>query len=139
MELEEDSPLLTGARARVTWGDPVEDVTAWVAAQGMPHHEAAALVRSLHNERIREVRFHSRRKLALGIGLLSFSIIFFALLPWEEWMRALNQYFTGRTRKGPGDWLLYGALWAAISGVWLCWRGFWGLVTPAAEELSDVE
>ena len=135
--------LYTEALARVTWGDVPEDVAEYLVSRGMSAEEAGPLVKSLVEERNEEVRRRSLRKLLIGGALLIATVIFFAVLPWKDWHRALNDYLSWRGRRGGrtglGDYLVMGAIASGVAGLWWTWRGFWGLVTPQAEELTDVE
>jgi|GEM_PF-1822690 len=138
MTEEMSERLLTEAAARVTWGEPAETVVEFLTGNGMDYGEAARVVNQLVHERNAEVRARSMRRLGLGIAALLAAAIFFAFLPWQEWYESLNKH-RRRRRSGPGDWMIIGVICLGIAGLWQAWRGIWGLITPQAEELSDVE
>ncbi len=132
--------LHTEAVARITWGDLPEEVAETLAAQGMDYSEAVRLVNQLAMVRNREVRARSLRRLTLGSGALLIGIVFFAILPWKQWYDGFalrGPQITRRTHTG--DWMVLVFLWIGVAGLWYVWRGFWGLMAPQAEELSDVE
>ena len=133
--------LLSEATARVTWGDSPETVMEYLISQGMDAGEAAAMVNRLVRERNEEVRARSRRRLGIGVAALAAVTVFFAFLPWRDWYSYLDQFHFGggRRRTSLGDLLVFGFCCVGGTGVWFTWRGFWGLVAPQAEELTDVE
>lgn len=134
------------AVARITWGDLPEEVAESLAAQGMDYSAAVRRVNQLVTERNAEVRERCRRRLIKGSVALLAAVVFFAFLPWKEWYDGLRQleYEWGWRRKRRG-WSDMGSLMVAaaiglgVAGLWNVWRGFWGLLTPQLEELSDVE
>ena len=130
--------LLTEAAARVTWGEPAEVVMKFLTGNGMDHGEAILLVSQLIHERNAEVRARCRRRLKIGIAAILAVVVFFAVLPWREWYDFLDKPWR-RRRISPGDWMIIAVIWLSVAGLWQIWRGFWGLITPEAEELSDVE
>lgn len=138
--------LHTEATARVTWGEVPEDVAQYLVSQGMDCREAARLVNQLVTERNREVRGRSSKRLMTGIGLVFAAVIFFACLPWRDWYDWLVQFQKdlgwGRGRRrnsGLASLMVAAVIGIGGAGLWSIWRGFWGLITPQAEELSDVE
>jgi hypothetical protein len=69
-------------------------------------------------------------------------VIFFAALPWREWVTSLNQIGSGGTfrRRGSLGTLLAGFMIATgVGGLWCIYRGICALLVPQAEELTDVE
>jgi hypothetical protein len=136
---EAEDRLLTDATARITWGDLPGDVCHHLIREGMDPQHALELVNRLARERSAEVRRRSAIKLATGAAMLLAAFVFFTLLPWREWMRTIDEWY-GRTRRRSGISNLLPALFVyfGVGGAWRVWRGISGLLTPQAEELSDV-
>jgi hypothetical protein len=141
MTAELSERLHTDAEARITWGDPPEDVIALLVSQGMSPDEAAPLVAALVQERDKEVRWRSLRKLLIGGGTVLAAVIFFTVLPWRAWRDSLNESGLRLSRHTDdlGTVLAFMVAGQGLVGAWYALRGITGLIVPRGEELSDVE
>lgn len=63
----EKKALAWEARAKITWGDPGDDVQSWLAANGIEHFTAERIVAIAVGERTRAIRAKGVRDLVLGI------------------------------------------------------------------------
>lgn len=63
-------PLITDARAKIVWGEPVPAVMEFLQKKGVGRTEAQALLAELVSERSREIRRIGLRKLWTGLPLI---------------------------------------------------------------------
>jgi len=59
------------ARAKVSWGDPPENVLQFLMIQGFNYEEASALITVLFKERAVEVRSRGIIKILTGLGMIA--------------------------------------------------------------------
>lgn len=64
-----EGPLLSDARARVIWGEPLEKVKMHLVAGGLATGQADFLVLEFEAERIADLRKIALRRTCLGLGL----------------------------------------------------------------------
>lgn len=58
------------ARAKVSWGDPPENVLQYLMTHGYDHEEASALIKGMYRERALLVRAKGIKKIVFGILLI---------------------------------------------------------------------
>ena len=63
------------ARAKVSWGDPPEEVVKFLMIQGFSHQEASDLVRVMFKQRAVATRVNGVRKMVIGFGLVCVPIV----------------------------------------------------------------
>jgi hypothetical protein len=65
------------ARAKISWGDPPEEVIKYLMIQGFSAEEASALVKDMFRERAATIRGDGIKKIAVGIALMCVPIVAF--------------------------------------------------------------
>lgn len=65
------------ARAKISWGDPPEEVIKYLMIQGFSAEEASALVKEMFRERAATIRGDGIKKIVVGIALMCVPIIVF--------------------------------------------------------------
>jgi len=67
------------ARAKISWGDPPEEVTKYLMIQGFSAQEASTLVREMFQERAATIRTNGIKKILMGIAMMCVPIIAFVI------------------------------------------------------------
>ncbi len=109
------------ARAKLSWGDPPEEVTQYLMLQGFGVAEAKELVQVMFKERLSAVRAKGIRKIVGGIGLMFVPVITFLTIG----LLSLK--------------LMGVAIMAGLYGVWLVINGILMVVAPKLESGDLVE
>ncbi len=65
------------AKAKISWGDPPEEVIKYLLLQGFTREEATPFVQQLFNERARTVRKNGIGKMIVGTGMLFVPLVFY--------------------------------------------------------------
>ena len=129
-------PLLSDARARVIWGEPLEDVKKHLVAGGLATGQADSLVREFEAERIADLRKIALRRIYLGLG---FAVASYAVLWWLFNKSGLVLAPRGLRRRVKG--ILFIGIAGGLFGAWKLYSGLFLLIVPRSEtrQLSDVE
>lgn len=81
--------LLWEARARITWGDPADQVLNWLVEQGADRVLAGQVVESLVSERAKSMRQRGARDLLIGTSVaVVCGLAMTALIAWGGPLRA---------------------------------------------------
>lgn len=68
MESPPDLPQLTQeARSRVLWGEPVEEIRAWLLSQGMPDKDVDEVMAAALRERAKEFRKRGMSEMLVAV------------------------------------------------------------------------
>ena len=106
------------ARAKMSWGDPPQEVVKYLMIQGFSYEEAAPLVDSMYQERMSTIRRTGITKIVIGLALVSvpvFAWIFFASI-------------------GVISWKLFAlAVMVGVWGGWMLLKGIFMIVSPRSE------
>lgn len=106
------------ARAKISWGDPPQEVVKYLMMQGISYEEAAPFVDSLFQERAATIRRTGILRIVIGLGLIAvpvFTLFMFARI--------------GATSLT----LLAMAVMAGVWGIWMLLKGVFMLVSPRTE------
>lgn len=115
------------ARARISWGDPPLEVTAYLMTQGFSRAEAIRLVQETFSERMAAIRINGIKRIAAGIGLILIPAILFPLVLSID-------YKSGPPTRGRGFiTILTLAAAAGLFGIWLLIQGIFMVVSPKSE------
>ena len=109
------------AKAKISWGDPPQEVIKYLMMQGFSYEEASSLVQEMFQERAAEIRGNGIKKIIVGAGLIcvpvitflifmSIGIIYFKILAltvmagvWGLWMAAKGIFMVAAPKSEPGD------------------------------------
>ena len=95
--------MVTQARARIIWGNPLPEVREWLLSEGLPAGDADAVIDACNQERDKEIRRLGVRNIIIGAGLTITAAVAVPL----EFMTEITE----------GELLYYGALAGGI-GIW---------------------
>lgn len=122
------APLLPGqidhtqaeheARAKISWGDPPNEVIKFLMLQGFTVQDASALVQELFKERVATIRGNGIKKIISGI--------FLACVPIAAWFIFMSVgYILVKT--------FAVTIMVGLYGVYMIFKGIFMLVAPKAE------
>lgn len=100
--------LADGARARIIWGDPVEEVRQGLLHDGCDPAQADAILRDAVADRARTQRMNGIRDCAIGLGPAVYATVVFVTVE-----------FRGRARA----WVFASAIAASLAAVRFLFRG----------------
>jgi len=106
------------AKAKISWGDPPQEVVKYLMIQGWSYEEAAPLVDSLFQERAATIRRTGIIRIVIGLALMAvpvFTLFLFASIGATS--------FT----------LLALAVMAGVWGIWMLLKGIFMIVSPRTE------
>ena len=106
------------ARAKISWGDPPQEVLKYLMIQGYSYEEAAPLVDSMFQERASTIRRTGIVRVVIGLALMSAPVL--ALLMFES--------------IGAGSLKIMAiAIIIAVVGLWMLLKGIFMIVSPTSE------
>ena len=106
------------ARAKISWGDPPQEVVKYLMIQGFSYEEAAPLVDSMYLERMATIRRTGITKIVIGLALMSAPV--FAWFFFES--------------IGVISWKLFAiAVVVGVWGIWMLLKGIFMIVAPRSE------
>ena len=106
------------ARAKISWGDPPQEVLKYLMMQGFSYEEAVTLVDSMYQERASTIRRTGITRVVIGLALMS--------APGLAWL--MFESIGASSLK-----LLAIAVIIAVVGVWLLIKGIFMIVAPRSE------
>ena len=129
--MKTENPLITEARAKITWGDSPLEVRAFLTSSGVPGEEADRQLAQLLAERNNDIRKAALRNIIIGCALLipgGFGV-------WVILSPSRGHYIGTSGAKGIGVALGLGG-W----GLWKLTNGLISLARPDTEHgaVSDV-
>ena len=110
------------ARAKISWGDPPQEVVKYLMIQGFSYEEAAPLVDSMFQERSATIRRTGMMRVVFGAGLMAVPVV-----AWF-WFESI----------GVISWKLFAiAVMAGVWGVWMLIKGIF-MIASRTSESGDV-
>jgi len=102
------------ARAKISWGDPPQEVLKYLMMQGISYEEAAPMVDAMFQERASTIRKTGITRVVLGVGLMCLPVFtwLYLLVSWK--LLALT---------------VMGGVW----GLWMFIKGLFMIASPTSE------
>jgi hypothetical protein len=106
------------ARAKISWGDPPQEVVKYLMIQGFSYEEAAPLVDAMYQERTATIRGTGITRVVVGLGLMAVPII-----SW--FVMSSMPVFSFKLFALP--------VMAGAWGVWMLIKGIFMIAAPTSE------
>jgi hypothetical protein len=106
------------ARAKISWGDPPEDVIKFLMMQGFGYEEASILVRALVRERASTIRRNGIGKILIGCVLVPVPIVAFSVFIRMGYIPLTPAALT---------------VMAGLYGAWMLLKGSFMVLAPKSE------
>jgi len=107
------------ARAKISWGEPSEEVTRYLMFQGFSQEEAAALIRGMLQERKATIRHKGIGKIVVGALMVAVPIV-----AWFVFLGIGIIYLK----------LMAAAIIVGLCGAWVILSGIIMIVAPKSEK-----
>ena len=106
------------ARAKISWGDPPQEVLKYLMIQGFSYEEAAPMVDAMYQERAATIRRTGTTRVIIGVGLMA--------LPFLSWL--------GMSGMPIFSYKLFALpVMAGVWGLWMTIKGIFMIVSPTSE------
>jgi len=106
------------ARAKISWGDPPQEVVKYLMIQGFSYEEAAPLVDAMYQERTATIRRTGIVRVVVGLGLMATPVI-----AW--FVMSSMPVFSYKLFALP--------VMAGACGIWMLIKGIFMIVSPTSE------
>jgi uncharacterized membrane protein HdeD (DUF308 family) len=106
------------ARAKISWGDPPQEVVKYLMIQGFSYEEAAPLVHSMFQERASTIRRTGITRVVMGIGLMAVPVVAWF---WFESIGVISYKIFAIT------------VMAGVWGIYLLIKGIFMIASPSSE------
>jgi hypothetical protein len=106
------------ARAKISWGDPPNEVIKFLRIQGFPTEEATAIVQELFQERVAVMRTSGISKIVIGILMICLPIVSFIIF-WNIGMIPIKTFSI--------------TVIVGLFGIWLTTKGVFMVCSPKSQ------
>ncbi|HTV40962.1 MAG TPA: hypothetical protein VMF08_10320 [Candidatus Sulfotelmatobacter sp.] len=122
--------LVTEARAKIIWGEPLSSVRYFLISNGMSEDDANATIRQFMEERESEIRKNGIRDIIIGVVcIISSAVMFYGLF-----LHRFSGSLVASNIEGAA-----GSVPIALFGIWKLVRGVIFLVRPQSDTKSLAE